>query len=225
MTPEKARLYPVTLDLAGRNVLLVGGGEVALRKAQVVIESACRLTVVARRLSPRFRDWLSGNPVLCYERDYRDGEGESFFLVISATDDPDLNRRVYEDASRAQRLVNVVDQPHLCNFHVPSVLRRGALQVAVSTGGGCPALARRLRLELEESISKRYEPLLQRLSAIRERYRKTLPTPQSRKTALGEVVDSEAVRRFLEGDETLLEEMMQALDVPATGEPASEEPG
>ena len=218
-------LYPVFLDLARKKVLLVGGGEVAFRKARSLLGSGCLLTVAASSTSPAFRDWLARNSLEWSERPYRDGEAAAYFLVISATDDPEVNRRIHEDASRAQRLVNVVDQPRLCNLHVPSVLKRDRLQIAVSTAGACPALARRLRLELEERVSKRYGPLLERLAVLREHYRRILPTPAARKKAIEEVVASEAVRRFLDGEADLLDEMLRRLGEGNSGDPGPANPG
>jgi precorrin-2 dehydrogenase/sirohydrochlorin ferrochelatase len=139
------------------------------------------------------------------ERPYRDGEAGSFFLIVSATDDPEVNRTVYEDACRAERLINVADQPHLCNFFVPSVVRRGALQVAVSSSGDCPALTRRIRTELDRILPARYGLLLERFAAVRRELRERLPTPARRKQALEQLLASDGVKRFLEGDEDRLE--------------------
>jgi len=203
--------YPLFLLLQGQRALVVGGGAVALRKARALWESGCQLTVVSSRFSDRFRAWLASHPAHGEERPYADGEAAAFFLVVCATDDPSTNQRVYEDARRAQRLVNVVDQPHLCNFFVPSVLRRGALQVAVSTSGDCPALSRRVREELEPLLPERYGPLLERLAAFRGALKRRLPTAASRKRALEEALAGDAVTRFLAGDDAPLDERLGAL--------------
>jgi len=202
-------LYPVFLKLEGKRVLLVGGGDVAFRKARALRESRCRLTVVGKELALSFKAWLEKNRVEWEERPYRDGEAADYFLVISATDDPEANRRVFEDASRAERLVNVADQPHLCNLFIPSILKRGMLQLAISTGGACPAVARRLRLELDAAIPERYGPLLEKIAVVREQLKRTLPTPSSRKQALEKLLASEAVRRFLEGEDDPLERLLE----------------
>jgi len=204
-------LYPLFLILKGRRVLLVGGGSVAFRKARPLWESGGRLTVIAKQVSDPFRSWLTVRSVATEERPYQDGEAASYFLTVSATDDPAVNRRVYEDASRAERLVNVVDQPALCNFFVPSVVKRGALQVAVSTSGDCPALARRIRRELETLLPERYGPLLDRLAAVRNELRRRLPTPELRQQALAELLATEAITRFLEGEDAALEEAIRTL--------------
>jgi siroheme synthase-like protein len=204
-------LYPLFLILKGKRALLVGGGAVALRKARVLWESGCDLTVVSKRYTDPFRTWLKARAVTWEERPYADGEASAYFLVVSATDDPLVNHRVYEDACRSERLVNVVDQPHLCNFFVPSVVRRGALQVAVSTSGDCPALSRRIRRELEGFLPERYGPLLQKLADIRNELKRRLPTPELRKAALEEILATDAITRFLEGEDAPLEEVLRTL--------------
>jgi precorrin-2 dehydrogenase/sirohydrochlorin ferrochelatase len=209
-------LYPLFLKLKGRRVLLVGGGEVAFRKARALWESAPDLTVVAKRFSSPFREWMQDKALTPEERPYRDNEAASYFLVVSATDDPRVNRRVYEDACSAERLVNVVDQPHLCNFFVPSVLKRGALQVAVSTSGAFPALSRRIRKELDESLPAQYGPLLDRISPLRRKWKQELATPALRKQALEELLASDAVKRFLEKDEAPLEQKLRELLPPGS---------
>jgi len=198
-------LYPLFLLLKGKRVLLVGGGTVALRKAETLWDSGYQLTVVSKRFSLPFREWIRSRSLAWEERPYRDTEAGSFFLVVSATDDPEVNRRVYEDACRAERLINVADQPHLCNFFVPSVVKRGALQVAISSSGDCPALTRRIRTELDRILPERYGPLLERLAAVRRELRERLPTPALRKEALEQLLASESVKRFLDGDEDRLE--------------------
>jgi len=207
MKPPIETTYPISLDLRDQPVLLVGGGEVAHRKAQGLSRSGCRLTVVAREFSPAFRAWLEEHRFRVEQRAYRDGEAAQYFLVISATDDARVNRSVFEDAQRAGRLINVVDQPGLCNVYIPSRIERGNLQVAISTAGTSPAFARWLRRELEGVIPERYGLLLDRVAAIRARVKETFPSPDARRRVLERLLHSEAARRFLAGDDQLLNRM------------------
>jgi len=204
MNPPIESSYPVSLDLRDKPTLLVGGGEVAFRKALGLSGTGCRLTVVAKELSPAFKAWVEQHQIDTLQRAYRDGEAEAYFLVISAADDEKVNRKVFEDAHRAGRLINVVDQPQLCNIYIPSRLQRGSLQIAISTGGKCPAFARSLRRELESTIPERYGLLLDRLAVIRQRMKETVPSQAARKRFLARLLESEAVRRFLAGDDQLL---------------------
>jgi precorrin-2 dehydrogenase/sirohydrochlorin ferrochelatase len=207
MKPLIGSTYPVSLDLREAHVLLVGGGEVAFRKARGLARSGCRLTVVARDFSPPFLAWLQEHRVKMERRAYLSGEAAAYFLVISATDDAEVNQTVFEDACRAGRLINVVDQPELCNLYIPSRMQRGNLQVAISTGGKCPAFARWLRRDLEEVVPERYGLLLDRLAHIRSTMKETVPSQGARKRILERLLRSEAVRRFLAGDDHLLNRM------------------
>jgi siroheme synthase-like protein len=207
MKPPIETTYPISLDLRDKSVLLVGGGEVAFRKAQGLSRSGCRLTVVAREFSPAFLAWLEQRSFQVEHRVYRSGEAAAYFLVISATDDSEVNQRVFEDAQRAGRLINVVDQPGLCNIYIPSRIERGNLQVSISTGGQCPAFARWLRQELEGVIPERYGLLLDRVAAIRARMKETVPSADARRRVLERLLSSEAARRFLAGEDRLLNRM------------------
>jgi len=209
MDSSRPPLYPVFLDLAKKPVLLIGGGEIAFRKADRLLESGCRLKVVAPRISPSFRDWIDKHRVEAEDRSYQPGEAAGYFLVVAATDDPEVNRRVSADALRAQRLVNVADEPRLCNLQVPSTLRRGGLTIAISSGGDCPALARKLRSELEELVPQRYGPLLEKLASLRTHLKRRIPDSVERRNALEQILASDTVSRFLQGEDAPLEELLQ----------------
>ncbi len=159
-----------------------------------VLSSTCIIRVVLR---------------LARKRSYKAGEAAGYHLVISATNDAKVNRRVFEDADRADRLINVVDQPHLCNIFIPALIQRDNLQVAISTNGQCPALARRMRLDLEKMITPAYGPLLEHLAAMRRHIIRTLPEAARRKQILERILDSRAVQRFLAGEELPLKRMRQ----------------
>jgi siroheme synthase-like protein len=204
MEPEKPTLYPAFLDLRGKRILLVGGGEVAFRKAETLEKAGCRMTVVSREFDPAFRDWLAANHIPRHERPYRRGEAAEYEIVFSATDDPETNQAVAQDAAAAARPVNVADEPELCSFFVPAVVRRGPLQIAVSTGGQCPALARRIREDLEKLFPASYGPLLVQLGSIRNALKATVASGPGRRQILQRILDSKAVERALSGDFRLL---------------------
>jgi len=198
-----AALYPIYLDLAGREVLVVGGGTVAARKAAALLACGALVTVVAPRLCERMRETLRGEAVTHLQRGYREADLRDKWLVIAATDDPGLNRTVSEDAARARLFCNVVDQPGLCSFQVPAVFRRGLLQMAVSTGGAGPALAKRIRMELERIYGEPYGKLLEALGELRAHLQDKYPQDRARRRRLLEsFIDSEAVDSFLKGGDT-----------------------
>jgi precorrin-2 dehydrogenase/sirohydrochlorin ferrochelatase len=162
--------YPVNLVVAGRPVLVVGGGRVALGKVRGLLEAGAVVTVVA----PAVVDELAGlgdHGVVIERRAYRDGEAAGHRLVVTATGDPAVDQQVFDDAEAAGVWVNSADDPARCSFTLPSRLRRGDLLVAVSTGGRSPALARWLRERLEAVVGPEYEALLEVLAAERDRLR------------------------------------------------------
>ena len=136
--------YPVFLDLTGVAVLVVGGGPVALRKAQGLAESGAIVTVVA----PTIVEGLVDVATHLLRRPYESSDVEGFQLVMTATNDPEVNAQVGRDATALQIWVNSADDPDNCSFILPAVARRGLITVAVSTGGSSPALAGRLRTDI-----------------------------------------------------------------------------
>ena len=156
--------YPVNLVLDGRQCLVVGGGKIALRKVEGLLTCGARVRVVAPRITPELRTL----EVTLDERPWRPDDLDGMWLVIAATDDPAVNAAVYAAGERAGIWVNGADDPTNCSFTLPSVVRRGDLQVAVSTGGRSPALASWLRRRLEGEIGPEYAVLLDLLATERD---------------------------------------------------------
>ena len=160
--------YPVTLIVEGRPCLVVGGGPVAARKASALLECGALVRVVADRVGPEIRSL----PVDWEERPYRAGEAGRYWLVATATDQPEVSREVAADAEAAGVLINAADDPERCSYFLPAVARRGRLSVAVSTDGGSPALARWLRDRLaDECVGPEYGVLADLLAERRDEIR------------------------------------------------------
>ena len=157
--------YPVNLVLDGRRCLVVGGGRIALRKVEGLLACGGRVTVVAPRVEPELHK-LAGISV--EERPWRPEDLDGMWLAIAATDDPAVNGAVYAEGQRRGVWVNGADDPANCSFTLPSVVRRGDLQVTVSTGGRSPALASWLRRRIESEIGPEYEVLLELLATERD---------------------------------------------------------
>jgi precorrin-2 dehydrogenase/sirohydrochlorin ferrochelatase len=157
--------YPVNLVLDGRPCLVVGGGKIALRKVEGLLACGGRVRVVAPAVVPEL---LALESVAVDQRPWRADDVEGMWLVIAATDDPEVNRAVYDAGQRSGVWVNGADDPANCSFTLPSVVRRGDLQIAVSTGGRSPALATWLRRRLEGQIGPEYSTLLDLLAAERD---------------------------------------------------------
>jgi precorrin-2 dehydrogenase/sirohydrochlorin ferrochelatase len=157
--------YPVNLVLDGRQCLVVGGGNVARRKVEGLMACGARVRVVAPRIDPGLRLLAE---VAFDERRWLAEDLDGVWLVIAATDDPAVNAAVYDAGQRAGIWVNGADDPANCSFTLPSVVRRGDLQVAVSTGGRSPALSTWLRRRIEGEIGPEYAVLLDILATERD---------------------------------------------------------
>ena len=157
--------YPVNLVLDGRRCLVVGGGHIALRKVEGLLACGAQVRVVAPHIAPQLRTLQD---VTFDERPWRPDDLLGVWLVIAATDDPAVNGAVYDAGQRAGIWVNGADDPAHCSFTLPSVVRRGDLQIAVSTGGRSPALATWLRTRLEGEIGPEYAVLLDLLASERD---------------------------------------------------------
>jgi len=160
--------YPIFIDLDGEKVVVVGGGMVAQRKIETLLEYGADVHVVSQKLTPTLNKYLEEGRIKFLGHEFRDNHLNGAFMVVAATDDPLLNRKVSEKAREKGLLVNAVDQPSDCNFIVPSILRRGDLLIAVSTSGKSPALAKKVREELEERFGDEYESLLILMGRLRK---------------------------------------------------------
>ncbi len=161
--------YPVCLDISNKRCLVVGGGSVAERKATTLIECGAKVVLVAKDMTARLREMADTGTIDYVADDYREEYLEGAFLVIGATDCEEVNEIISRDAHTRGIPVNIVDDPARCSFIVPSVLRRGDLLVAVSTAGNSPALARRIREEIEERFGEEYGRLLTIMGILRGR--------------------------------------------------------
>ncbi|HVO22012.1 MAG TPA: bifunctional precorrin-2 dehydrogenase/sirohydrochlorin ferrochelatase [Candidatus Margulisiibacteriota bacterium] len=160
--------YPIFLRVAGRSCLVVGGGRVAEQKVESLLSAGARVTVLSPRLTPRLQALAVANRITHVERTYTEGDLAGYLLACAATDDNGLHARIAAEAETAGVLLNVVDRPQLCHFITPSVVERGDLMIATSTNGASPAMAKRIRRELEESFGPEYELALTLLRRVRE---------------------------------------------------------
>ncbi len=159
--------FPVCLDIHQRRCIVVGGGRVAERKAKGLLEHGGRVEVISPELTPDLTNLQKEGRLHWLQRDYQDGDLAEAFLVIAATDDTSVQARVFAEAESRQIMVNVADVPKWCNFILPATARRGDLSISVSTGGKSPALAKRLRGEMEDHFGKEYGELTEILGNLR----------------------------------------------------------
>lgn len=168
--------YPVNVKVGGERCLVVGGGAVAWRKARALLQAGARLLVVSPVFDPR----LVRMKIERARRPFAARDVEGMRLVISATDDARVNRAVHRACARRAIPVNVVDQPDLCTFIVPSIIRRGPVTLAISTGGASPALSKALRKQLEALYPGTFGKLAMKIGAARKRIMQLLPSSPAR---------------------------------------------
>jgi precorrin-2 dehydrogenase len=181
--------YPVFLDIHLRPCLVIGGGAVGSRKVDVLVENGAQVTVVSPDVTDRL-DTLSQQAVIVLKkRLYRSSDLDGMFLVIGATDDEALNRRISEDAEKRQILCNIVDRPEICSFIVPAIVKRGDLILAISTSGKSPAFAKKLRKELAQQFGEEYGQFLQLMGAIRRKLLAGAHEPEAHKHLFNQIID------------------------------------
>jgi siroheme synthase-like protein len=171
------RYYMACLDLRGRSCLVVGGGSVAREKVSGLLDSEALVTVVARSVC----DELRRLPVRIVRRAFEPGDVDGHLLVVAATDDRSVNEAVSQAAAARSTLCNVADDPELCSFILPAIVRRDPIVVGVSTGGASPALAQRIRSDVAELVGPEHAELARRLAALRPWAKEKLATYEERR--------------------------------------------
>ena len=180
------------LDLRGRDCLVVGGGRVATEKVQGLLDCDALVTIVAPQVDAELRNL----PVRIIRRAFEPADAADRFVVLAATND----RAVNAEVAAASGLCNVADDPELCNFILPAIVRRDPIVVGVSTGGASPALAQRIRDDIGDVVGPRHAELARLLEALRPWAKRELPTYEARRDYFQRVVE-EALRRRLDGAE------------------------
>ena len=201
--------YPIALDLSGRRAVVVGGGEVALRKARALADAGAHVRVVAPKLVAGFTE---DGRFECLAARHEKQHLEGALVAVAATDDEAVNRRVAEDARTAGVLVNVVDRPELCDFIVPAQVRRGDLLIAVSTGGAAPSLARRLRERLEKEFGPEYAMYLAVLGEVREDLKKRNIPPDLRRRIFERLTENDLLAAARQGTDALRQAIERAMN-------------
>jgi uroporphyrin-III C-methyltransferase/precorrin-2 dehydrogenase/sirohydrochlorin ferrochelatase len=181
-------LHPIFVDLSGHPVIVIGGGTVAERKIETLIEAGARLTVVSPEVTGLIARLADARRLTLERRQYVSGDLRGFRLAYAATSDPDVNRAVRVEARIEGVWLNAIDQPDLCDFITPAIVRRGNLTIAVSTNGRCPALSRRIREDLEREFGPEYADAVQQLGELRDRARADTGTTAGLDAKVAEVL-------------------------------------
>lgn len=204
---QTSNYYPIFLGIGGKRCVVVGGGEVALRKVKTLLEHAANVEVVSRELCPELSKLAEEGKIKSRTRNYNSANLKSALIVIAATDDAKANERISADARKEGVLVNVVDAPEHSDFIVPSTLTRGDIVIAVSTSGKSPALARKIRTELETKLGDEYSKLAEIVSETRNQLKHEGITVASE--AWQEVLKLDSLTKLLRQDKA--QEVKEAL--------------
>jgi precorrin-2 dehydrogenase / sirohydrochlorin ferrochelatase len=194
--------YIACLRLTGRRCVVIGGGDVGLEKVEGLLACDGDVTLIAPEAHPELVQLSLEESIRWERRDYRSGDLDGSLIAIAATNDTEVNIRVFEDAEARSMLVNVVDVPPLCNFILPAIVRTGPLAVAISTAGASPALAKRMKKEIGELFGEPYAVLAVLLNDARGWAKATLPTYQDRKEFFESIVggDPDPIELLRAGD-------------------------
>ncbi len=175
------RYYPINLDIRGRCALVVGGGRVGARKVGTLIRCGAVVTVVSPVIVPALSERVDSQTIEWKDRPYQTDDLDGMFLVIGATDDEALNRRIHADAEDRHILCNIADRPEICNFTLPSIVKRGDFVMAISTAGKSPAFAKYMRKRLEAEFGPEYGIMLDLMGAIRAKLLAEAHEPEAHK--------------------------------------------
>lgn len=184
------KYYPIFLNLSGRRCLVMGGGEVAERKVESLLQAGGRVTVISLTLTPELASLAAAGEIMYHRRAYKPGDLKGFFLAYAVTNNAEVHRQIAAEAAEQGVLLNVVDRPALCTFIVPAIVSQGDLTIAVSTGGASPALARRVRKTLQETFGPEYGQALQLLARVREKLRQTTLSSHERQKVFMVLIES-----------------------------------
>lgn len=194
------KTYPVFLvGLAGRRCVVIGGDEEAHRKVLGLLEHDAAVTVIHPDLVPALYTWAQEGRIAWLQRTYQTGDLRGAHLVIATGKDPSTNDAIWQEAENERVLVNAVDDVAHCSFIAGSVVRRGALTIAISTGGCAPALAVRLRERLMRELGPEYAEFLELMEALREPLAQTYPDFETRRALWYALVDSDILDHLRAG--------------------------
>lgn len=203
--------YPINLDIGGRKCLVVGGGGVATRKVQSLLNCGAHVTVVSPAISETLESLAGQEALTLIRRTYQSTDLDGHFLVIGATDDMALSRRINADAEERGMLCNIADVPEICNFILPAVIRRGDLLLTVSTSGKSPAFAKHLRKQLQYEYGDEYARFLELMGRIRKRLLAEAHAPEAHKPLFEQLIKNDLVAMIRKNDTEGINRVLKAV--------------
>jgi len=191
--------YPIYIDIENRGVVIIGGGNVCARKAETMMKYGARVTVVSPAFTEEIEQWASDGKLTTRQKAYDESDLEGANIVIASTDDQSVNEQIAADCRRRRIPVNVVDVTPLCEFIVPAIVESGSIQIAVSTGGKSPAIARTLKEDLQRLIGPEYAEVNDLLGTLRDGAKAVLPTDVDRKRFFDGILARGVLQMLREG--------------------------
>ena len=203
--------YPVFLDLNNQKVLVVGGGDVAERKIRTLLIYGCRISIISPHLTRHLKQLVAKKRIHHLPYESLGTVMDDAFMVIAATDDQEVNTQIASQAKEKGLLVNAVDQPGDCNFIMPSIVKRGDLQIAISTAGKSPALAKKLRKDMESIVGPEYDSFLELLGMIRKKLLSKGQPSSRNKTIFQKLVGSNLLELIKKGDRNEIRDTLRSI--------------
>jgi len=191
--------YPIFLDIEGRAVVIIGGGNVCARKAETMMNYGARVTVVSPEFTEEIEGWAEAGALEIRRKRYEEGDLDGANIVIASTDDQAINEQIAADCRRRRIPVNVVDVTPLCEFIVPAIIDKGSITIAVSTGGKSPAIARTLKEDLQRQVGAEYTEVNDVLGTLRDSAKRVLPTDVDRKRFFDGIISRNVLGLLREG--------------------------
>ena len=191
--------YPIFLDIENRSVVIIGGGVVCERKAETMLKYGAKVTIVAPEFTSEIETYAREGKVTLRRKRYEEGDLDGASIVIASTDDESVNEQIARDCRRRKIPVNVVDVTPLCEFIVPAIVEAGNIQIAVSTGGKSPAIARTLKEDLQKAIGPEYSDVNDILGSLRDSAKRVLPTDIDRKKFFDSIIATGVLGMLREG--------------------------
>ncbi len=182
------KYYPINLDINNRECLVAGAGSVGTRKVKTLIDCGANVTVVSPEVSDAVLSFETSDQIKIKKRPYKAQDLEGMFLVIGATGDESINRKISLDAGRLNLLCNIADLPDACNFILPAIVERGDLLISISTSGKSPAFAKKLRKNLEKEYGKEYALFLKLMGCIRKKLLSEKHEPEAHKHLFEKII-------------------------------------
>ena len=194
------KYYPISLDVENRNCLVVGGGSVGTRKVMMLLECGAMVSVVSMEVTQELQELSDNGRIRLERRPFKTSDLHGKFLVMGATDNSEINRQIYAEARRLGVLCNIADQPEVCDFILPAIVKQGDLTIAISTSGKSPAFAKKLRKDLEKKFGTEYADFLKLMGEIRKKLLSEAHEPEAHKHLFEQLIERQLIEMIKDRD-------------------------